>query len=136
MTIAETDKPFIDVRTIPPVERHPKIFGMLNALAEGGAFIIVNDHDPRPLHYQLETRYPGEFTWEYLEQGPEGTEPLVSFKSGVRKSVRHFPLSSRSHLAESITLVRLDQSHRDPRVEPPCSQPRYPAGPCPISRPR
>ncbi|KRD60523.1 hypothetical protein N184_06785 [Sinorhizobium sp. GL28] len=70
MTIAETDKPFIDVRTIPPVERHPKIFGMLNALAEGGAFIIINDHDPRPLHYQLETRYPGEFTWEYLEQGP------------------------------------------------------------------
>ena len=42
MTIAETDKPFIDVRTIPPVERHPKIFGMLNALAEGGAFIIIN----------------------------------------------------------------------------------------------
>ncbi|OMQ46379.1 DUF2249 domain-containing protein [Ensifer sp. 1H6] len=72
MTTAETEtKHFIDVRTIPPVERHPKIFGMLNALAEGGSFIIVNDHDPRPLHYQLESRYPGEFTWDYLEQGPD-----------------------------------------------------------------
>lgn len=72
MTTVETDtKPLIDVRTIPPVERHPKIFGMLDALAEGGALIIINDHDPRPLHYQLETRYPGEFTWDYLDQGPD-----------------------------------------------------------------
>ncbi|UDL90785.1 DUF2249 domain-containing protein [Mesorhizobium sp. PAMC28654] len=33
----------IDVRAIPPVDRHPQIFGAAAALAEGSSFIIVND---------------------------------------------------------------------------------------------
>lgn len=33
--------------------------------------LITSDHDPSPLHYQIETNYPGEFLWEYLEEGPE-----------------------------------------------------------------
>jgi uncharacterized protein (DUF2249 family) len=61
----------IDVRVVPPRERHPRIFAMADALAVGEAFTIVNDHDPKPLHYQLEAEYPGEFSWTYLEQGPD-----------------------------------------------------------------
>ncbi|GEC29931.1 aminotransferase [Sinorhizobium fredii USDA 205] len=64
-------KPSIDVRTVPPRERHPRIFGMLGALLPGGAMQITSDHDPRPLHYQLETNFPGQFGWDYLEEGPE-----------------------------------------------------------------
>ena len=63
--------PLIDVRAIPPIDRHPRIFGVVTALTEGASFIIVNDHDPRPLHYQIEARYPGVFSWEYLERGPD-----------------------------------------------------------------
>ncbi|AJD46125.1 DUF2249 domain-containing protein [Rhizobium sp. SEMIA 4085] len=70
-TITESKKPLIDVRTLAPAERHPRIFNTLNALAPGGSLLIASDHDPRPLHYQLETGYPGKFAWEYLEQGPE-----------------------------------------------------------------
>lgn len=62
--------PLIDVRTIAPPERHPRIFGMLTALAPGGMMHVASDHDPRPLHYQIETRYPEQFEWTYLEQGP------------------------------------------------------------------
>ena len=40
-------------------------------LAAGGGFELVNDHDPKPLYYQFEAEHPGQFTWEYLEQGPE-----------------------------------------------------------------
>ncbi|NGO66190.1 DUF2249 domain-containing protein [Rhizobium daejeonense] len=65
------EKPLIDVRTVPPAERHPRIFGMLNALLPGGAMLITSDHDPRPLHYQLEMHFSGMFGWEYLEQGPD-----------------------------------------------------------------
>ena len=65
------DKPLIDVRTIPPRERHPRIFGILGALMPGKSMLITSDHDPRPLHYQLETNFPGQFGWDYLEQGPE-----------------------------------------------------------------
>ncbi len=64
-------KPSIDVRTVPPRERHPRIFGMLGALLPGGSMLITSDHDPRPLHYQLETNFPGQFGWDYLEAGPE-----------------------------------------------------------------
>lgn len=63
--------PLIDVRIIPPNQRHPAIFGVLTSLEPGGAMLVTSDHDPRPLHYQIETRYPEQFDWEYLEQGPE-----------------------------------------------------------------
>jgi uncharacterized protein (DUF2249 family) len=61
----------IDVRVIPPRERHPQIFGALGALTAGQSLQITSDHDPRPLLYQLATNLPGVFGWEYLEQGPE-----------------------------------------------------------------
>jgi uncharacterized protein (DUF2249 family) len=65
------EKPSIDVRIVPPRERHPRIFGMLGALMPGKSMLITSDHDPRPLHYQLETNFPGQFGWDYLEHGPE-----------------------------------------------------------------
>lgn len=60
----------LDVRTIPPPERHPRIFATFDALPAGGAFEIVNDHDPRPLKYQFEAERPGLLDWKYLEEGP------------------------------------------------------------------
>lgn len=60
----------IDVRQIPPPQRHPMIFQTFDALEPGESFILVNDHDPKPLYYQLSFERAGEFTWEYLEEGP------------------------------------------------------------------
>jgi len=40
------------------------------ALATGRSFILVNDHDPKPLYYQLEAEYPKQFGWTYVESGP------------------------------------------------------------------
>ncbi|MCP8894426.1 DUF2249 domain-containing protein [Shinella daejeonensis] len=67
----EQSKPAIDVRTIPPHERHQRIFGMLGALAPGSSMLITSDHDPRPLRLQLEMNFPGSFGWDYLDQGPD-----------------------------------------------------------------
>lgn len=61
----------LDVRTIPPRQRHPLIFETFDALAPGEAFELVNDHDPKPLYYQFQAERPGLLEWEYLEQGPE-----------------------------------------------------------------
>jgi cytochrome P450/uncharacterized protein (DUF2249 family) len=65
------DDRILDVREVPPARRHPLIFGTLDALAPGASFVLVNDHDPRPLSYQLAAEQPGTFTWDDLEQGPE-----------------------------------------------------------------
>lgn len=60
----------IDVRTVSPRERHPLVFSRFDALAPGETLELVNDHDPRPLFFQFDSRVPGQFDWRYLEQGP------------------------------------------------------------------
>jgi uncharacterized protein (DUF2249 family) len=61
----------LDVRSEPPARRHELIFDTFEALAAGDGFELVNDHDPKPLYYQLEAEQTGRFSWQYLEQGPE-----------------------------------------------------------------
>jgi uncharacterized protein (DUF2249 family) len=60
----------IDVRAIAPRDRHTTIFSCFHALQSGDALELVNDHDPRPLYYQLLAQWPNTFTWTYLESGP------------------------------------------------------------------
>jgi uncharacterized protein (DUF2249 family) len=61
----------LDVRQEPPIRRHTLIFESYEALDPGAAFDLVNDHDPKPLYYQFAAEKAGEFSWDYLEQGPE-----------------------------------------------------------------
>ncbi|KXP01386.1 DUF2249 domain-containing protein [Tsukamurella pseudospumae] len=56
----------LDVREIPKSERHPKIFGIFDALDVGEAIILVNDHDPRHLRDEFEQKLPSAYEWEYL----------------------------------------------------------------------
>jgi uncharacterized protein (DUF2249 family) len=60
----------LDVRVIPPREKHPTIFQTFDSLEPGESFVLVNDHDPFPLRYQFEAERAGHYGWEYLEQGP------------------------------------------------------------------
>jgi uncharacterized protein (DUF2249 family) len=69
-TMSTTD-PQLDVRTQPPARRHELIFDSYDKLAPGEGFVLVNDHDPKPLYYQLAAEHPDQFSWDYLEEGPE-----------------------------------------------------------------
>jgi uncharacterized protein (DUF2249 family) len=60
----------IDVRSLIPAQRHAKIFQLVDELLPGASFVLVNDHDPKPLYYQLEAEHPKQFSWTYLERGP------------------------------------------------------------------
>lgn len=60
----------VDVRDMIPRERHPLIFQTFNGLAAGEALLLINDHDPKPLYYQMKAESESEFTWDYLEAGP------------------------------------------------------------------
>jgi uncharacterized protein (DUF2249 family) len=64
------DERVLDVRELPPATRHATIFETLAGLAPGSDLVLINDHDPKPLYYQLSAEQPGAFSWEYLEQGP------------------------------------------------------------------
>lgn len=61
----------LDVREIPHGRRHPTIFGTYARLSPGGSFVIVNNHDPKPLRREFEATFPGAFAWDYVESGPE-----------------------------------------------------------------
>jgi uncharacterized protein (DUF2249 family) len=61
----------LDVRNLVPRERHPLIFSTFDALGAGEDFELVNDHDPKPLYYQLQAERGESFDWQYLEEGPE-----------------------------------------------------------------
>ncbi|HEX7409284.1 MAG TPA: DUF2249 domain-containing protein [Candidatus Binatia bacterium] len=72
-----TVKTTIDVRNTPPPQRHPLIFQTWASLQPGEAFLLVNDHDPKPLYYQFKYEHEGQFSWEYLQQGPDVWEVRV-----------------------------------------------------------
>jgi uncharacterized protein (DUF2249 family) len=61
----------LDVRVIPPRDKHPTIFNTFDSLAVGTSMVIVNDHDPKPLRYQLAAERPDSFTWTYEAEGPQ-----------------------------------------------------------------
>ena len=69
--IMPTTDPQLDVRTEPPARRHELIFDTYDRLAPGEGFVLVNDHDPKPLYYQLAAERPDQFSWDYLEEGPD-----------------------------------------------------------------
>lgn len=69
--MSETEQQ-LDVRKIPPYKKHSTIFKTYEGLKAGEAFVIVNDHDPKPLGFQFTAQYgKDKFSWEYLEKGPE-----------------------------------------------------------------
>lgn len=63
-------KETLDVRDIYPMIRHRKIFETFDGLTVGESFILINDHDPKPLYYQFLHERADQFSWDYLEEGP------------------------------------------------------------------
>lgn len=61
----------LDLRQIPPPQRHPLIFRTFEDLQTGQALELINDHDPFPLQNQFNFMKKGQFSWDYLEQGPQ-----------------------------------------------------------------
>ncbi len=66
-----TAESILDVRQIVPAQRHQQIFETFEHLQPNEAFVLVNDHDPKPLYYQFQAELTGQFSWNYLESGPE-----------------------------------------------------------------
>ncbi len=76
-TVAEN---ILNVTLLEPRLKHPTIFNRFDELAEGDSLTIHNDHDPKPLYYQMLGERGNIFTWEYLEQGPEWWKVRISKK--------------------------------------------------------
>ena len=71
METALENENILNVTLLEPKLKHPTIFVKFDELIAGESLILHNDHDPKPLYYQLLGERGNIFTWEYLEQGPK-----------------------------------------------------------------
>jgi len=93
----ETSSALLDVRDIPPREKHATIFRVWSALPVDAHFVLVNDHDPVPLRYQFAAEYPGTFAWEYLERGPDMFQVKITRLRTVTGPPPEPPLGKPGH---------------------------------------
>jgi uncharacterized protein (DUF2249 family)/hemerythrin-like domain-containing protein len=79
----------LDLRPMPPFQRHERIFALWHDLKPGQVLRIVNDHDPKPLYYQFSAEYEGEFKWSYRVCGPVDWEvDIVRVKETTSSALR------------------------------------------------
>ena len=75
-------KPFeMDVTALESGQRHPLVIEHFDALREGESIVVINDHDSKPLYYQLLALRGNAFTWDYITQGPETWKVLIEKKA-------------------------------------------------------
>jgi regulator of cell morphogenesis and NO signaling len=67
----------LNVTLLEPKLKHPGIFNHFDALQPGEAFYILNDHDPKPLYYQMIATRGKIFTWKYEQEGPLWWKVLI-----------------------------------------------------------
>ncbi len=80
-----TQDNFLDVTKLEPRMKHPTIFRMFDDMQGGESLVIHNDHDPKPVYYQLLGERGNVFTWEYLEQGPQSWEVRITKNKAGQK---------------------------------------------------
>lgn len=77
----------LDVTVLEPRLKHPTIFQKFDALEKGEELVIHNDHDPKPLYYQLLAERGNVFAWHYLEEGPEWWKvKIAKYKDGEKEA--------------------------------------------------
>ncbi|MGQ3328091.1 MULTISPECIES: DUF2249 domain-containing protein [Halorubrum] len=65
--------PTLDVREIPPVNRHDTIHEEFDGMDPGETLTIVNDHEPKPLYYEMAAEVPAfdEEAYEVRQKAPD-----------------------------------------------------------------
>jgi uncharacterized protein (DUF2249 family) len=113
----------LDVRTLPPRQKHPALIATWNELPPGQALLLIDDHDPLPLYYQFSCEHAGGFHWEYLEHGPatwrvrisKGDFPEPGFVPEYKAPVRQ-----ASETGEQVNPLVLDARPFFARGTTPC----------------
>ncbi len=60
----------VDASQFASAMKHKVILGVWGGLSSGSKMMLINDHDPKPLYYQFSAEFSGQFSWNYLEEGP------------------------------------------------------------------
>ncbi len=122
-----TEKTFkLDLRNIVVFDRHNRIFEAWAKLDAGETLQIINDHDPKPLHYQFEGEYKDSYNWEYVQKGPKDwivnitkTKVTKALGSELKKKVEDTLMQIRPYLQADggdVELVDVDEVSKTVKV--------------------
>src|ERR1700761_3272934 len=75
----------LDVTLIETHLRQNAISGKFDTLKPGNSFVIHNDHDPKPLYYQLLAEKGQTLFWDYLHNGPKEWKVKITRRAGERE---------------------------------------------------
>lgn len=110
----------INVTQIEPKLKHPTIFDVFDHLEAGESLIIHNDHDPKPVYYQLLGERGDIFTWQYLAQGPEWWDVRVTKKVVTKQPARETPVANEN---PSVATPKKETIINVPEIEPKLKHP-------------
>lgn len=74
------DDLILNIPEVEPQQKHALIFNIFENSKSGESFIIHNDHDPKPVYYQLQSTHGDTFSWDYLQEGPDSWDIRVTIK--------------------------------------------------------
>ncbi|CAG5001352.1 Iron-sulfur cluster repair protein YtfE [Dyadobacter sp. CECT 9275] len=101
--------PAINVTLIEPRLRHATIFKHFDELLPGRELIIFNDHDPKPLYYQLLGERGDTFTWKYLQEGPENWQVKIAKRAMEDKEETVGQIASKDiRMADAFRKLGID----------------------------
>lgn len=60
----------IDLRKLPVMERHPRVFDAWAGIKPDDVLQVINDYDPKPLKNQFAGEFKDLFEWEYAATTP------------------------------------------------------------------
>lgn len=87
----------LDLRQTSRERRHGTVSYAFDKLGIGGSFLLVNNHDPQPLHAQMKQLRPGELAWEYEAPDPDEFRIKVSRMTPSPMPPQETVLASRGH---------------------------------------
>jgi uncharacterized protein (DUF2249 family) len=97
----------LDVRTLPAPQRHARIFALLDQLAPGQELVLINDHEPRPLRYQIQAVQPESFAWDPQQTAVhEWTVRIRRLRSSVPLSQMSLP-TRLPHFSPLLSVAKL-----------------------------
>ena len=95
----------LNATLLEPRVKHATIFAEFDKLNEGEEFILLNDHDPKPLYLQLLSQRGDIFSWDYIEAGPEW------WRIRIAKNVIHSNTQSDDENVLNVTLLEPRRKH-------------------------
>lgn len=61
----------LDVRPLPAPQKNAAVVAAYAALPVGGALLLLDDRDPRPLREIFDREHPGSHEWQHVEGGSQ-----------------------------------------------------------------